>query len=110
MSRRMPFGKFRGEPLEGLPLDYLQWLRSIELREPLRTAVEVELLRRQANRGAPAAPLCLPAPVQAAAVELIASGFRAAARRRHPDTGGSHQAMIELAAARDALAAVLGAA
>ena len=104
----MPFGKFRGEPLEELPLDYLQWLGSIALRAPLRGAVEAELLRRQAESGATAALLCLPPPVQAAAVELIACGFRHAARRRHPDAGGSHQAMLELTDARDVLAALVG--
>lgn len=36
---RMPFGKHKGTPLNDLPVDYLKWLSTIELREPLASAV-----------------------------------------------------------------------
>lgn len=107
MSRRIPFGRYRGELLEDVPMGYLRWLCGIELREPLRTDVEEELRRRQANPGA--APVCLPAPVQEAAREIIAAGFRTLAKNKHPDAGGSHEAMLNLTAARDALAELVGA-
>lgn len=42
----MPFGKFKGAALEDLPADYVVWLSQLELREPLRGAVVVELGRR----------------------------------------------------------------
>ena len=42
----MPFGKFKGTPLEELPVDYLCWLAQLDLREPLRRAVVSELVRR----------------------------------------------------------------
>jgi hypothetical protein len=34
-------------------------------------------------------------------VEMINEGFKALAKKRHPDVGGSHEAMSALAAARD---------
>lgn len=42
----MPFGKFKGTPLEELPADYLCWVAQLDLREPLRRAVVTELVRR----------------------------------------------------------------
>ena len=42
----MPFGKFKGAAVEDLPADYVVWLSQLELREPLRGAVVVELGRR----------------------------------------------------------------
>jgi hypothetical protein len=46
----MPFGRFRGHSLDELPDDYMEWLGTLELREPLRFAVEDELASR-AERG-----------------------------------------------------------
>jgi len=43
----IPFGKFKGTPLEELPAQYLVWLSQLDdLRDPLRGAVVVELGRR----------------------------------------------------------------
>lgn len=39
----MPFGKHRGTPVAELPIDYVRWLSTIELRSPLREAVQVVL-------------------------------------------------------------------
>jgi hypothetical protein len=44
------------------------------------------------------------------AAEIVAVGYRALARRAHPDAGGDHETMIRLTDARDALSALLGAA
>ena len=40
----MPFGKYSGVPLSAVPDEYIEWLCSIELRQPLLGAVlnEVE--------------------------------------------------------------------
>ena len=43
---KIAFGKFKGHYLADLPDDYLDWLRGIELREPLRSGVARELYAR----------------------------------------------------------------
>ena len=46
---RMPFGLFKGKPLEEVDRDYLRWLRGAGFaKEPLKTAIEVEWERREA--------------------------------------------------------------
>ena len=45
----MPFGRYRGQELATLPAEYLQWLAGIELREPLASAVQEEVERRNAE-------------------------------------------------------------
>jgi hypothetical protein len=105
----MPFGKYRGMRLRDLPDDYLAWLRSITLREALRLAVEREYQRRvrprqRRQRYDPVSrPGALAPGLLRAALTIIAKGFRSAAHAAHPDHGGSHEAMLELQAARDAL-------
>ena len=43
-EQRMPFGKFKGVPIGEIETSYLQWLhKTVELREPLRSAVSVAL-------------------------------------------------------------------
>jgi hypothetical protein len=42
----MKFGRFRGSDLSELPSDYLTWLTTIELREPLKTHVFNEMEAR----------------------------------------------------------------
>jgi hypothetical protein len=46
---RMPFGKHKGEPLDDIATDYLQWLinTATNLRPPLRRAIVMELERRR---------------------------------------------------------------
>jgi len=45
---KMPFGKFKGYDLGELPDDYLEWLRfEIDLREPLKSAIRRECLKRE---------------------------------------------------------------
>lgn len=88
--RTMPFGKYRGQALSTIPDDYLDWLMSLDLREPLATSVEDEWNLRHA-KGSPLTPASM-----LAAREVIRLGFKQAARSRHPDAGGSHEAMLEL--------------
>jgi len=43
----MPFGKYKGKCLHELPEDYVEWLGTVELREPLKTLRAVEIERRK---------------------------------------------------------------
>jgi hypothetical protein len=95
----MPFGKYRGVVVEALPEEYLTWLwENIDLREPLRTAVEEAL---DGHTEPPVRTKDVPAVVKHMAQEIITTGYRALAHRHHPDKGGSHDAMIRLGQARD---------
>lgn len=102
--RTMPFGRYRGVPIADLPHDYLLWLTTISLRPPLRAAVERELRAREqrARHHHHDARRC---PSPDLVEELIGVGFRALARRYHPDAGGTHEQMISLTAAVDWLRA-----
>ncbi len=93
--RRMPFGKYRGELLEDLPTDYLEWLGSLQLREPLRSHVEAEHARRYAESTTVAFPHV------GLANQIITAGYRALALRLHPDAGGDHDSMVALSRARE---------
>jgi hypothetical protein len=88
----IPFGRYRGTPLSKLPTDYVEWLLTIELRDPLATAVRDELARRRGrDRRGGEAP-----PAAERARELIDAGYRALAKRYHPDHGGDLRAMQQL--------------
>ena len=85
----MPFGKYKGEPLEDLPGDYLEWLSTLDLRAKLREAVAVERDRR----------LYFPAESNSRVDtkfvhELVSAGVKVLAKRYHADAGGSHEAMV----------------
>jgi uncharacterized protein (DUF3820 family) len=82
---KMRFGKFRGSRIEDLPDDYLEWLASIDLREPLKTTVEMELASRQEPSGR----------TMKMAAELVTAGYRVLALKHHPDHGGD-TAMMQL--------------
>lgn len=45
-SYLLPFGKYKGTLVSALPDDYLQWLSTRELRDPLRSVVTRELRAR----------------------------------------------------------------
>jgi hypothetical protein len=86
----MPFGRFRGLPVEDLPDTYLQWLCTLDLRPPLLYAVQGEAARRGII---PVAPLA-GASLRRLAEALIGAGLRSLARTLHPDVpGGSHEGM-----------------
>ena len=99
MTPRMPFGKFKGLRLGEIPTSYLEWLSTIDLHDDLRRAVEAELIVRQAFFGEePGDQLStIPPPeLQPALREIVKSGYRAAARRHHPDVGGCDEDMAAL--------------
>jgi hypothetical protein len=43
----MPFGKHKGTPLSELPIDYIWWLNGKDIRDPLRSALDAEIERRE---------------------------------------------------------------
>ena len=100
---KMPFGKYRGSPVEDLPDTYLWWLHDLEdLREPLRSAVYREWCRRFDDDDGgdrdhqPPQPVHFPDQDAALFRELIEAGYRALALKLHPDQGGSVEAMQRL--------------
>ncbi len=112
---RMPFGKYKDQPIENVPQSYLDWLldqdtlfdltREMLEREVARREEDSEVARAQRYRdireevlrevrGSTEAPPHvgrLPAMTreeQAMGKELVRAGVRALARTHHPDHGG----------------------
>jgi uncharacterized protein (DUF3820 family) len=52
---KMPFGKYKGEPVEDIPADYLEWaLENCDLRPALQVEMEAQLAMKRgegASRG-----------------------------------------------------------
>jgi Putative quorum-sensing-regulated virulence factor len=99
MTYRMPFGQHKGTPVADLPDDYLAWLRTIDLREPLASIVEEEWEDRRAPRQRFIAGSRLPDDLKSLAADIIQHGYRQAALRHHPDHGGQTLLMQRLNAA-----------
>jgi Putative quorum-sensing-regulated virulence factor len=81
-SMLMPFGKYKGHALSTIPDDYLEWLRTRELREPLKHELEAEWQSRTVA-------LTSGANSKDVALKIIALGYRALIQAHHPDHGGS---------------------
>ena len=77
----MPFGKFSGLPLADVPTNYLSWLLSIDLREPLKSAAWSEYRRRADAQEAPAAVLDM---------DRVKRIYRTLAMECHPDRQGGN--------------------
>lgn len=94
----MPFGKYKGVPLSRLPADYLAWLLTLPLRDPLGPAVRLEVQAREGPTEPPPRPqLPETCPSPEAAAAIVAAGRRALAKRHHPDVvHGSHESMVSL--------------
>ena len=109
MTDRMPFGRYRGLQLSDVTTDYLAWLLTRALREPLRCAVAHELERRRHGRGPRQEQAHTPPrgrlPDAGIVEALIRAGLRALAKRHHPDAGGRHEDMIRVNAAAEWLQA-----
>ena len=105
----MPFGMHQGELVEELPTDYIDWVaRHIDLRGRLREAILAELDFRQRRQSAPRAgassvTIVVAAEHLPAVAEIVDLGYRAAARRHHPDVGGEPATMLALNVAMAAL-------
>jgi hypothetical protein len=103
----MPFGKYRGVPLRDIPLEYLGWLLTIDLRPALEESVRSEIERRTVRYEAPSYiyARCLPKGVRVSDVlALIDAGRRSLAKRHHPDVaGGDTETMQTINRAADFL-------
>lgn len=100
MTGRMPFGKHKGKPLAALPENYLTWLTTINLREPLASAVQHEASRRHINAHTPQTPRQLDADI---ARQIVQAGYRVLAQKHHPDHGGDTATMQKVNGAAEAL-------
>jgi hypothetical protein len=99
-TKRMPFGKFRGQPVADLPDWYLSWLASLDdLRDPLLAAVEQECERRFGKQQDCGTNDEL--PDSEFAEQLIGAGVRSLARKYHPDVGGTNAQMQHVNAAAE---------
>lgn len=76
----MPFGKFSGLPLADIPTNYLSWLLSLDLREPLKSGVWSEYRRRVDAQEAPAA----------LDMDRVKRIYRTLAMEFHPDRQGGN--------------------
>jgi uncharacterized protein (DUF3820 family) len=108
----MPFGKYRGWPLDAVPEFYLRWavenLRNIDLH--LRRALREALAEHEAAQ-AHQADRSQRAPTGGALIDLpalIKTWHREMALRFHPDRGGSHEAMVAISIAHDRLKGLAG--
>ena len=84
---RMPFGKYRGEPLEDIPQRYLLWVldNCHDLSPTLRRTIEdvLDIQNEIRPRGVPALPMV-----------VIDPWYRQLAREFHPDARGGPLGMV----------------
>ena len=106
----MPFGKHSGDRIENLPSDYLRWLHdATDLKGRLREAVADEYNHRFRTHSAPprkaieATTLSIDRAHVSMVREIVEAGYKATARRHHPDAGGEHGMMQLLNAAAASL-------
>lgn len=90
---RIPFGKYKGKPLDKIPDDYLAWCLDnvTKLSPTLRRAIEQQL-GIVANGGG-----------LSIVTNVIGSWYRTLAREFHPDHGGNHEAMKAVNRGRELL-------
>jgi hypothetical protein len=93
---QIPFGKYRGTSVTELPFDYLQWLTSIDLLDPLRAEVKKEYGARLCDQRQYEGLIDLEV-----IDEIISAGVRSLARTHHPDAGGDHDKMVAINNAAD---------
>lgn len=123
-ARKMPFGKYVDMPLPEVPEWYLRWLSEQEwLRDPLRADVLEELRSRDADEDdedddrdedrtddtGPRHHDDLADDARQWACAIVDAGYRALARRHHPDVGGDTARMQQINAAAEWLRQSTGA-
>ena len=98
----MPFGKYQGRAICDLPHEYVRWLDSIDLREPLRTQISEELAARRSWQEYRRARATLKRKLD------LSGWYSKLVERFHPDNGGSPEAMEAVDAAKELLERILG--
>jgi hypothetical protein len=84
----MPFGKFKGMPVDELPDDYLLWLDSLNnLRPFLRRAVDEEIERRRSEEDFDDETVCRGDAV----LNAWRNNWRRIIFLAHPDRGGNEE-------------------
>jgi hypothetical protein len=124
MFPQMPFGKYKGEYLQDIPTDYLQWLwRTVEFRQDwLRRAVQEELEARERRQqqqqyqqqstnqsAAGPAPGAGQQNQQQTVIgweAVVKKWYAELCLKHHPDRGGTHAGMVIVNEARDRLLAL----
>ena len=122
---QMPFGKYSGDEIEDIPLDYLEWLlQNVELRNPdLRFEVESMVgesapdfsdrqgtgWKRRASGGTRTTtpPTVDLHGIRTRLADAVARWRGQMARRFHPDRGGDPEVMKEINKAADDLTAAV---
>jgi hypothetical protein len=107
---RMPFGKYEGERLEDIPLDYLAWvLEHLTKIDPVLRRQIRQVLRQAQEDEEPEPPRAQPQPGPPVQwPEVIRTWYHGLARDYHPDRGGSVQAMQVFNEAHDRLLKLVG--
>jgi hypothetical protein len=109
-TMNMPFGKYAGRPIKDLPDGYLQWLSKRDISCGLRAAVDDEVRNRsgrnhdgsghryqsqdqRSDDRAHGVSISIPADHLALVNDIVHEGFRALAKKQHPDAGGDTRQM-----------------
>jgi hypothetical protein len=100
----MPFGKYKGAEVGTLPINYLRWLRTTELRPELEEAIGAALKAHAAGERSQSegARWAYEAPFSGGLNrlllrELVQAGYRQLALKYHPDRpGGDTRKMQQL--------------
>lgn len=119
----MPFGKYKGWKIWNLPDEYLEWLISRDIYEPLLSNIRKEWESRQAGYRRDfhgqyrskqhwepfgQSRASLQPKEREMVIAVIDAGYRAVSKKVHPDLGGSHDDMVALNRAIEQLRTWLG--
>ena len=94
----MPWGKYRGLPLERIESSYLLWviekadLTDGELEYEIRRELGARFMTGIRHKSCPDTDL---------ATQIVDAGLRALAKRHHPDVGGDTRTMQTLVSTAD---------
>jgi hypothetical protein len=112
----LTFGKHRGQTIDQVPVDYLEWcLRKLAQLEPdMRAAMAAEIQRRSTNGPGAVRPPPLPPPppppppvdpreILGDLMYILEGWYRGLCLRHHPDRGGDPAVMRALNAAYEDL-------